>query len=252
MEKMPKIIVNKLIPKHCPSCNSLLKVEGIHLVCKNPECKEQKILQILHWVTTRGMEFFSESSIRALYESRKIKNICDLYKLTESNFIGLEGFGTKKINNALDQIENTKEMTIGQFCDAIGIDLVGEKAIKKLGITTTEQFLSFDDTTYVVGKNIVHYIKNNKDFITELLSLVKIKKVEKVSDSAKNVAMTGSGPKKRDELIKDIEAKGDVFSDSVNKNTHILLCEDPNSGSSKLTKAEKLGIKIMSYGEYFK
>jgi NAD-dependent DNA ligase len=66
------------------------------------------------------------------------------------------------------------------------------------------------------------------------------------------VAMTGSGPKGRKELIKDLEAMGYEYTESINKDCSFLLCEDPNSGSSKLVKASKIGIKLMKYSEFFK
>ena len=65
------------------------------------------------------------------------------------------------------------------------------------------------------------------------------------------ICMTGTGPRGRKELIKDIESKGYIFVDSITKETNILLCEDKNSGSSKLEKAKKLGIKIIEYKEFF-
>lgn len=243
---------NSLIPTHCPSCNTPLKVEGIHLVCPNLKCEEQMVLKIIHWCESREMEFFSESSIRALFNAHKIKSIRDLYNLTSDSFKNLEGFGNKKIANALDQINKTKEMSIGEFCDGLGIDLVGIKAITKLGIKTAKDLLSFSDSTFVIGQNIIEYVKKNKAFIDDLLSVVKITKPKEVSMNSKKVCMTGTGPKTRNELIEDIEAKGDVFASSVTKDTNILLCEDVESGSVKLQKAQKLGVKLMSYDEYFK
>jgi NAD-dependent DNA ligase len=106
----------------------------------------------------------------------------------------------------------------------------------------------------VVGKNIKAFVKENKDFIKELASVVVIKevKVEKVKVGAKHIAMTGSGPDKRDNLIDKIGANGDVFDDGVRKTTNILLCEDKLAGTIKLEKAQKMGVTIMNYSEYFK
>lgn len=241
---------NPLIPTLCPSCNTTLVIEGIHLMCNNSKCKEQMILQIVHWCKAREMEFFSESSIRALFNAGKIKNIRDLYNLTPDSFIELEGFGDKKITNALAQIEKTKEMDIGEFADGLGVDLVGKKAIAKLGIKNATEFLSFNDPTRVIGQKIIEYVAKNKSFVEDVLSVVRIKTKEVVV-GANKVCMTGTGHKKRNELIADIEAKGDVSVDSVTKDTNILVCEDVNSGTTKLQKAAKLGVKLMSYQDYF-
>jgi NAD-dependent DNA ligase len=152
----------------------------------------------------------------------------------------------------MSEIERTKEMTLGSFVDKLSIDLVGEKAVKKLGITTVEQFLDWQDETFVIGENIKKYVAENKNYIYQLLKVVKIKKEVEAKVGAKHIAMTGAGPDTRNNLIARIVANGDVFDSSPNKETNILLCEDPDSGSSKLAKAEKLGIKIMRYGVYFK
>ena len=243
-----------LIPTHCPSCNGKLKVEGIHLVCRNADCDEQNILLILHWVTNSGIEQFAESSVRALYSAGVVKSVKDLYKLTPKSFAKVEGFGSRKIENALSEIERTREMTLPSFIDKLSIDLVGEKAVAKLGIKTVAEFLNFNNAEFVVGQNIMEFVKNNKKYINDLLEAVVIKEpvVVAVKAGAKKIAMTGSGPDKRDNLIDKISAKGDVFHDGIHKDTDILLCEDKDSGSSKLVKAQKLGIKILNYGEYFK
>lgn len=245
---------NPLIPTNCPSCKSKLEVEGIHLFCKNTDCPERNILLILHWVVACGVENFSEAGVRSLYDGGKIKNVKDLYILTAKSFDGLEGFGVRKIDNALSEIERTKEMTLASFIDKLSIDLVGEKAVKKLEIKTVEDFLNFNDPEYVVGQNIIAYVKENKQYIKDLLKVVKIKEVKEVvaKAGAKHIAMTGSGPDKRDNLIAKIHEKGDVFDDGVRKGTDILLCEDKASGSSKLQKAEKMGVKVLNYNEYFK
>jgi DNA ligase (NAD+) len=241
-----------VVPKKCTSCNGDLEIEGIHLVCNSSRCVEQDILKVVHWVKACEMEAFAEASVRQLFAAGKIKNIRDLYSLKSSDFNGVDGFGSSKSKNALEQIEATKEMTIGQFVDRLGIDLVGEKAMKKMGITNSKELFAFNDKTFVIGQNLIEYLKENKDFVKDLLECVTITKPQAVKAGSKNVCMTGGGPKKRDELIKDIQAKGDQYVDHVGKDTNILVCEDPASGTSKLAKATKLGVKLMSYSEYFK
>jgi NAD-dependent DNA ligase len=129
---------------------------------------------------------------------------------------------------------------------------VGIKAIDKLGIKTEKDLWAFKDKNFVIGENLIKYLNDNKEMVKELLAFMRIK-VEKEKDkNAKHISMTGSGIKSRNELIQDIGTKGDIFDSSPNKSTNILLVEDVNSGSSKILKAQKLGIKIMRYDEYFK
>jgi DNA ligase (NAD+) len=241
-----------LVPRVCPSCGTRTKVEGIHVVCNNSDCKEQQVLKIVHWVKNCEMEAFSEASVRALFDAGKIANIRDLYSLKPKDFAGVEGFGVRKSENALKQIHDTKEMTIGEFADRLGIDLVGKKAIAKLGITTAEEFLNHKDQTFVIGQKIVEYVAENKAFLKDLLSCVTIKKPVAAKVGARQVCMTGTGPKSRMELMGDITKKGDLFVDRVTKDTQLLICEDVNGSSTKLEKARKMGVKLISYDEYFK
>lgn len=241
-----------LIPDTCPSCGKAVKVVGIHLVCDNAKCEEQAVLKIVHWVKNCEMEAFSEASVRALFEAGKIKTIKDLYDLKAEDFKGAEGFGPSKTKNALAQIEATKSMNIRQFVDRLGIDLVGERAIEKLGIETADELLAFTDKTFVIGKNLVEFVADNLAFVKDLLACVDIVPIVKASATGgKLVCCTGAGPKPRHELQLLIKQKGDVSIDRVTKDTQILVCEDVNGDSTKLQKARKLGVKLVSYDEYF-
>jgi len=246
-----KTFDGSIVPKKCTSCGGALEIEGIHLVCNN-SCIEQEILKVVHWVKACEMEFFSESSVRALFKAKAIDTIADLYDLKESQMKGLEGFGSSRIKNALEQIEQTKEMTIGAFVDRLGIDLVGEKAMAKMGIKTELELWAFKDKTFVIGQNLIEYLKTNRASVVRLLSKVKIIKTAEAKAGSKKVCMTGTGPKGRKELMADIEGKGDIFVDHVGKDTDLLICEDINGASSKLQKATKMGVKLISYTEYFK
>ena len=247
-----KIFSPSICPRVCPSCGGKVKIEGIHLVCHNADCEEQTILKVIHWVKTCNMEFFSESGVRTLFAAKKITNARDLYDLKASDLKNIEGFGSSRSANALAQIANTKEMTIEQFLDRLGIELVGEKACKKMGITNAKELLAFNDPSSAVGRSFIEFMKNEKEFVKSMLGVVVIKEAAKALAGSKRICMTGTGPKGRKELIADIAAKGDMFVDTVGKDTDILLCGDINGTSSKLVKASKLGVKLVAYGEYFK
>lgn len=242
-----------LVPTKCPSCKDPLHHSGVHLICANPDCEEQNILKVVHWVKACKMEFFGESSVRALFAAGKIRNIHSLYSLKESDLQGLDSFGDSRIKNTLKQIADTREMTINEFIDRLGIESVGERAVTNMGIKSVADMWAFKNPNDMsVGRHLLGYLKENKDFVKELMEEVTIIAPKVKAKGAKSVAMTGRGPDTRDNLAKKIEANGDVFSDHVGKDTDILLCEDVKGSSSKLAKAAKLGVKLMSYEEYFK
>jgi DNA ligase (NAD+) len=242
---------SNLIPKSCPSCNSKLDEIGVHLICSNTDCKEKNIQIIVSWVKDCEMDQVAESSIRALVDAGYVHDIISLYELHLQD-IKLDGFGDKKIDNLLAQIEKSRTMSIVDFISRLPILLVGKKAVKKLGITSLNEFLNFNDTTRVIGQNIIDYTKQNTSFIANLVHCLNISDVKKTDNTKKKVCMTGAGPKGRKDLIKYIESSGYEFSDSINKELSILVCEDVNGSSSKLQKAKKLGIKLMTYTEFFK
>jgi len=246
--------MNLLIPTHCPSCNSVLIENGnVHIQCPNKKCPEMNIQLITSWVKSNEMDGVSESTVRLLYDNKFIETISDLYclKLKDEQLKELNGMGEKKVTNLLEQIEKSKNMTIVQFLGRLSIDLIGEKAINKLGIKTIQDLWDFNNSTYVIGQKLIAYRNENKKMIEELLSVLNVSDVKQTNSNSQKVCMTGAGPKGRKELIKDIEAKGYQFVDTINKDTNILICEDINSNSTKLQKAVKLGIKLMTYTEFF-
>ncbi len=247
------MLQNNLIPVNCPSCNNILQINDTHIKCNNPDCPEKNIQLIASWIVKCGFDQVAESTIRLLYNATEIKSIKDLYSLTKNDLQSLPGIGEKKIVNLLKQIEKSKSMTIVEFLGRLSIDLIGERAIEKLGIESVEDFWNFNDSTYVIGQNLIAYRNENKDMIEQLLKVLNVTNIiKKESTNMQKVCMTGTGPRSRKELIKEIEAKGYEFVDSVTKDVSILICENIEGTSSKLVKARKNGTKLISYEEFFK
>jgi len=245
---------NELIPNFCTSCSNVLIEKGVHLYCNNPNCSEKNIQLITSWCIACKMDQIAEATIRIIYDASEIRYIRDLYLLKENNLQSIPGIGKKKIKNLLEQIEKSKDMTIVEFIARLPIGSIGEKAVTKLGIETIDGFWNFNDTTYVIGRNIIDYRNENKTSIENLLKVLNVTNIQQRSNMMNKefVCMTGTGPLTRKELIKIIESKGYTFVDSVTKDTNILICEDVNGTSSKLVKARKNGIKLVSYEEFFK
>lgn len=242
---------SSIAPVVCPSCGSKLVRNGVHLQCTNNDCEEMNIQRTTYWVVECEMDQVSESTVRQLFQYGIIEGVKDLYAMDYTKLQNLQGFGDKKIENLKKQIEKSKKMTSKQFINKLGIPLVGEKALKKIGIESMNDFWSFNDTTYAVGRNLIAFRNDNEKYIKDLLQVITI--ADKVKTATKGtVCMTGAGHKGRKELMKEIEDMGYEFVDSVNKDTNILICEDPNGNSSKLEKARKLGVKLVSYQQFFK
>ena len=244
---------NNLIPTRCPSCNHPIFKNGVHLVCdNNDKCSEQLIQKIVYYCEKADMDGFSEASIRTLYKEGYLNSIIDLYTAIWDSAEEIEGFGKKKIASIKKEIEKSKGCNIQEFVNRLSIPLVGKKAMIKLKIETIDQFWKFKDKSYVIGRNLIEYIRDPESLrnLITIIEVVDVKQIPKGEVKMK-IAMTGKCEAMgRKELVKLIEEKGFEFASSVTKDTDILLCEDTNGVSSKLMKAKKNGTKLMNYTDF--
>ena len=216
-----------------------------------------------------NIEGFSVKTLEQLYDKFNLKTFSDIYKLTAENFAELEGFKEKKINNALNSIENSKNVKLANFIYALGIDGVGiktakqlakiYKSIKNLQSTTIDELIKIDDIAEIMATDIYSFFNDefNLKELIELYSIINIEEENTVSvDSngyfaGKKVVLTGTLTKfSRSEAEKFIEAQGGITSSSVTGATSIVLVGE-NPGS-KYEKAKKLGIQIMFEDEFLK
>lgn len=247
----PDNFISDLIPEECPSCGNKLEKSGVNIKCNNSECDEIKIQQIIYWVKEAEVDGVAEGTLRSLYNQKKIHYVKDIYLLDFKDFIGLDGFGDKKINGFISGVKKARTMSAAKLLSRLGIPLVQEKALKKLGINTIDDFMDFNDSAYVIGQNIIKWKENpiNITFLNELLEVVDLEKHIAI-ESKGYICMTGKGPLPRKEIIDIIASKGWEFSSTLTKEVDILLCDDTNGSSSKLVKARKQGTKLLSYSDF--
>ncbi|MBN2619199.1 MAG: hypothetical protein JXR64_12875 [Spirochaetales bacterium] len=245
--------VTNLIPTSCPSCSSKLTASGVHLKCSNSNCNEILLQQIIYWVKEAGIDGVAEGTLKSLFNEKKIRHVKDLYLLKYEDLVGIEGFGDKKISGFIDGIKKSSSMSAVSLLSRLGIPLVQEKSLKKLGINTIDDFNNFNNIDYVIGQNIISWRDDplNIEFLKELLEVINIEDVIE-SDIKGYIAMTGKGPLPRKDIIEKINSMGWAFSSTITKDVSILLCEDIEGQSSKLLKARKLGIILKTYDEFMK
>lgn len=257
------------VPEVCPACGSHLVLNGAHYFCENTlSCKPQLVKTIVHYASREAMNIagFSERTAEQLFEKLNIKSISDLYKLKEEDLIGLEKFAAKKAQNLLEAIEKSKDCELYAFIYALGIPNVGVKTAKDLvsrfesieGLknATFEELVGVQDVGDIVAQGVFAFFKEEKvlQTIEELLSLGVSPKYEEkeVIASAfegKTVVATGSLKNYSRTEIKDkLESLGAKVAGSVSKKTDYVIAGE--AAGSKLTKAEELGIKILSEDEF--
>ena len=257
------------VPEVCPACGSHLVLTGAHYFCENTlSCKPQLVKSIVHYASREAMNIagFSERTAEQLFEKLNIISISDLYKLKEEELIGLEKFAAKKAQNLLEAIEKSKDCELYAFIYALGIPNVGVKTAKDLvsrfksieGLkkATFEELVGVQDVGDIVAQGVIAFFKEEKvlQTIEELLALgvtPKFAEKEVIENpfEGKTVVATGSLKNYSRTEIKDkLEGLGAKVAGSVSKKTDYVIAGE--AAGSKLTKAEELGIKVLSEDEF--
>ncbi|MBY0757416.1 NAD-dependent DNA ligase LigA [Clostridium sardiniense] len=258
-------------PTICPACGSHLVEEGAHIFCENTlSCKPQLVKTIVHYGSREAMNItgFSERTAEQLFERLNIKSIGDLYKLNKEDLEKLEKFGPKKAQNLLDSIENSKNCKLEAFIYALGIKNVGAKtakdivsrfkSIEGLKKATFEELVEVPDVGDIVANCIVEFFDEEKviETIDELLELgvnpvFEEKEILESVFEGKTVVVTGTMEKySRKDIKEKLETLGAKVSGSVSKKTDYVIAGA--EAGSKLTKAEELGVKVITEDEFEK
>ncbi len=261
-------------PEKCPVCKSpLFKPEGeVAYYCQNIECPAQIKGKLEHFASRGAMDIegLGEALIDLFVEKKFLKNYDDIYDLKEKRkeLVAIERLGEKSVDNLLEAIEESKNKPFDKVLFAIGIRYVGAGAAKKLA----ENFGSIDkliaakeeeiNGIYEIGESISKSVceffskKTNLKIIGKLkkqglkFSLGK-KKLKNTIFTGKTFVITGTlTDYSREEASDIITDFGGKVTSSVSSKTDFLICGE-NAGS-KLTKAEKLGVKVIKENEFIK
>lgn len=256
-------------PTVCPACGAHVEHRGVHLYCTNSlSCAPQIAGRLAHYASRDAMDIdtFSEKTAALFVEELKLKSIPDLYDLGPQDYMGLQGFGERRINNLMAAIERSKDCTLGAFIFAIGIPNVGAKTAKDLArrfgtivalrSATVEQLTEVPDVGEIVARSIVEFFAD-PSIATQVDRLlahgVKPRPEEVQQDSpisGKTIVVTGTLEKlDRRQAEALIESLGGKAAGSVSKKTDYVLAGE--SAGSKLTKARELGVRVLNEQKFF-
>ena len=256
-------------PTLCPSCGSVLFQSEDEAVirCTNSACPAQLKRHIIHFAMRDAMDIdgLGPAVITQLIDTGLIKSVADLYKLRAIDISTIERMGEKSALNLIDALEKSKSNELYRLIFALGIRHIGLKAAKlisdhflsidKILEAEEEDYLAIDGFGAVMAQSAVQYfsLPATKELINELkASGVKMPEVEKKAEGGifdgKTFVLTGTLPTMtRSEASKIIEANGGKTSSSVSKKTSFVLAGE--DAGSKLTKAQSLGVTIISEEE---
>ena len=257
-------------PKNCPECGAkLVRVEGeAAWRCPNEaSCPPQIKGKMEHFVSRKAMniEGLGSETIDLLYSQGLLKNIADIYALTQEDIAKQERLGDKSAQNILAGIEASKQVPWARVLFALGIRMVGETTAKKivrrfpsidqLQWATMEQLTAIEDVGEQIASNIIAYFNElqNLEIINRLRQAgVQMESQEEEqapqSDILQGKSIVVSGVfthHSRDEYKAMIEANGGKNVGSVSKKTSFILAGE-NMGPEKRKKAEQLGIALVT------
>ena len=258
------------MPKVCPVCGAqAVREEGEAATrCIGIECPAQLLRSIVHFVSKEAMDIdgLGYKIVEQLIEKGLIKNIADIYTLSLEDVASLKKNGKKFAQNLIDSIEKSKEQDLFHVINALGIRQVGIKAAKvlakkyktmeELSNASFESLALTDDVGEITANNIIEFFaqEQTKDIIGRLKNLgVNMESLQEENIDnrfeGKVFVLTGALEKySRKEAEDLIEKYGGKTSSSVSKKTsYVLAGED---AGSKLTKAQELGITIITEKEF--
>ena len=261
-------------PSECPECGAnLVRVEGeAAWRCPNEAgCPPQIKGKMEHFVSRKAMNIdgLGSETIDPLYSQGLLKNIADIYALTQDDIAKQERLGEKSAQNMLAGIETSKQVPWARVLFALGIRMVGETTAKKIAKrfpsidqlqwATEEQLTSIDDVGEQIAKNVIAYFNDlgNLEIINRLREAgVQMESTEEEQTQqsnileGKSIVVSGVFAKhSRDEYKTMIETNGGKNVGSVSKKTSFILAGE-NMGPEKRKKAESLGIEILTEEEF--
>ena len=264
-------------PTTCPVCNSeLAHEEGlVALKCHNPLCPEKVKRQIAYFVSRDAMNIsgLGDKIVEKFIELGKIKTIVDIYSLEKyrEELENLEKMGQKSVDNLINSIESSKNRDFSKVLYALGIPFVGKfnanlltktfKNIENLKNQSIENLLAVKGIGDKVAVAVNTFLndENNWKIITDLQNIglqfaIDETNSEEIADNPikdKNFLATGKLQKYKRNDIKDIIlSKGGNYLSAVSKNLDFLIAGE--KAGSKLEKAEKLGVRILTEDEFEK
>lgn len=239
--------------KECPMCHKPIekKVGQVDYYCVNPSCPKRNIESIIHFVSRDAMniEGLGDEIVEELYNLGFVKSIEDLYSLKDKKekIMEFDGYGEKSVNKIIENLEKSKDNSLERLLFGLGIKEIGTKTAKILASNfndidflmqaTKEELESIKDIGSITANSVVEYFQNNKELIENLKKIginMKYKgKVAGVNElvSGKKFVITGTISKMgRKEIKEKLESYNASISESVSKNTDIVIVGD-NPGS---------------------
>lgn len=258
----------------CPECGTeLIRKEGEaqHFCPNDTGCPPQITGRIQHFISRKAMDIegMGSETVELLFKEGLISNYADLYTLTKEQVMPLERMAEKSAENLVNGVAASTAIPFERVLFALGIRYVGETVAKKLArayknidalmAATQEELMAVDEIGERIAQSVILFFKEptNREIVERLRShglqfSLSEAQLENQTDTLKGQTFVVSGvfeTVSRDELKKLIEDNGGKVASSISSKTSYVVAGD-NMGPSKKTKAESLGVPIISEQEF--
>jgi DNA ligase (NAD+) len=256
------------MPEHCPVCGgNVVRTPGeADHRCVNANCAAKLQGTILHFASRHVMDIdgLGDALVSQLTERGLVKNVADLYRLTQDDLLKLERMGDKSAQNVLDEIAASKKLPLERVIYGLGIRFVGERTAQFLAEhfgsldaimkASAEELQDVDEVGPRIAESIAEFFsdEHNRQLVNDLrkagLTLTGEKKEKGTKLAGKTFVLTGTLERySRDEAKKMIEDAGGRVSGSVSKKTDYVVAG--SDAGSKLDKARELGVTVIGEDE---
>jgi len=252
-----------VIPKFCPDCENPLKESGEYIICENESCGIAGSIE--KWINVTEIENIGPSVVSTLVNALLVSKPGDLYKLSAKQLEALDRMGQRSAEKIVKCISAKKELPLHLFLAGLNIPNCGRRVFKniissgydsleKIQSLSVEQVKSIQGLGESVATAVVLGLKKKEDVIKDLLdsgvSAVAQVAANSVLDG-KSFCFSGAMTMPRSDLEKLVANNGGQVK-SVSKELTFLVVADPNEVTSKITKAKKLGVNIISEQDFLR
>ena len=269
LSKRPFGTTPYVLPERCPVCGAPVSrdLDGAAVRCTGAECPAQLLRNLVHFVSRDAMDIegVGPAVLQQMIETEMVRSPADLYYLREEDVANLERMGKKSARNAMEAIEKSKENDLSRLLYALGIRQVGAKAghvlaahfksFEALSASGLDELTEIPDIGPITAQFILDWLGSaqSQHLIGRLKAAgVNMEYLEKQVNSnfeGMTFVLTGTLQKfTRQEAGKLVEERGGKAVSSVSKKTTYVVAGE-NAGS-KLTKAQELGIPVLTENEF--
>ncbi len=255
-------------PDVCSTCGSPVTNEGNRVYCPNPECPRRRYHRVHRWIVVLEVRDFGDALLRKLFDSGRVQNIADLYRLTVEEMVTFEGVGEKSARKILDNLAGASEIGLPRFVAGFDIDGVAQLTVEKLvegGFGTIQRLFeaTAEELAAVKGIGPVKAEVIREGLLSlrgEMEGLIDAGYVTLLASDTEDKPMagisfcfTGSLERaKRSDAESLVRRLGGETKSSVTAGLSYLVTNSPESGSSKNRRARELEVPVIDEDAFWR